>query len=107
MFPDDYKGFAQTFDKTTHSALVKTVNGRFVIPAGTIFPANDATAKGVVFYDLDVTDGAASGTVLFEGSIKVSKIPAAPTAAALRVLTGLKFFSTTGMLVPEYAAPTP
>lgn len=31
-------------------------DGRLVIKAGTVFPANDATAEGVVFEDVDITD---------------------------------------------------
>lgn len=106
MFPDDYSGFAQTFDKTTHSALTADVNGRKIIKAGTIFPANDKTAKGVVLYDLDVTEGTATGTVIYRGTVKVSKIPTAPSADALKAMTQLKFFKGdgTGMQVPDYSA---
>ena len=92
MFPDDYSGFAQTFDATTHATLVATVDGRKIIKAGTIFPANDKTAKGVVLYDLDVTNGSATGTVIYRGTVKVSKIPTAPSAAALKAMTQIKFF---------------
>lgn len=106
MFPDDYSGFAQTFDATTHSALVATVDSRKIIKAGTIFPANDKTAKGVVLYDLDVTDGSATGTVIYRGTVKASKIPTAPSADALKAMTQLKFFKGdgTGMQVPDYSA---
>ena len=105
MFPD-YSGFAQTFDKTTHSALVATVDDRKIIKAGTIFPANDKTAKGVVLYDLDVTDGSATGTVIYRGTVKASKIPTAPSADALKAMTQIKFFKSdgTGMQVADYSA---
>lgn len=108
MFPDDYSGFAQTFDKTTHSALTTDVNGRKIIKAGTIFPANDKTAKGVVLYDLDVTDGTATGTVIYRGTVKASKIPTAPSAAALKAMTQIKFFKGdgTGMQVADYSTTT-
>ena len=108
MFPDDYSGFAQTFDATTHATLVATVNGRKIIKAGTIFPANDKTAKGVVLYDLDVTDGSATGTVIYRGTVKVSKIPTAPSAAALKAMTQIKFFKGdgTGMQVADYSTTT-
>lgn len=108
QFPDGYEGFAQTFDKTTHAALTKTEGAKTYIPAGTIFPANDKTAKGVVFSDVDVTDGSGTGTVLYKGTFKVSRLPAAPSAAALQVLTECKFFNKdgTGLMVAAYAAPT-
>ena len=92
MYPDNYQAFPQTFDKTTHAALVADVEGRSIIKAGTIFPANDATAKGIVFTDVDVTDGAATGAVLFEGSVNVKKLPAAPATAAKTALPRITFF---------------
>lgn len=108
MFPDEYQAFPQTFDATTHSTLVATVDGRKIIKAGTIFPANDATAKGVVFKDVDVTNGSATGAVLFEGAIKVAALPTAPSAAAVSALTKIKFFKAdgTGLVVPTYAQPS-
>ena len=93
MYPDNYQAFAQTFDKTTHATLLATVDGRSVIKAGTIFPANDATAKGVVLNTVDVTDGSATGAVLFEGCVKVEKMPAAPAEAAKAALPRITFFT--------------
>lgn len=90
MYPDNYQAFANTFLPTDTTAV--DVEGRKVIKAGTIWPANDATARGVVFKDVDVTDGAAAGAVLFEGSVKVSKLPAAPDAAAKTALPRITFF---------------
>lgn len=106
QFPDGYEGFAQTFDKTANAALVKTVDGRSVIPAGTIFPANDGTAKGVVFYAVDVTNASATGTVLYRGTFNVGRLPEVPSAAAISALTECKFFNKdgTGLMVPGTTA---
>jgi len=90
MYPDEYQAHAQTFLTTDKTAV--DVEGRKVIKAGTIWPANDASAKGVVFYDVDVTDGAATGALLFEGAVKVSKLPAEPAAAAKTALPRITFF---------------
>lgn len=93
MFPDGYAGFAHTFDNADSTAK----NG--IIKAGTIWPANDDTAQGVVAYDVDVTNGSATGTVFFKGAFKVSGLPAAPSDEALGVLTECKFFTAGGMMV--------
>jgi len=90
MYPDEYQAHAQTFLPTDKTAV--DVEGRKIIKAGTIWPANDATATGVVFYDVDVTDGAATGALLFEGSVKVSKLPMAPAATAKTALSRITFF---------------
>lgn len=56
------------------SEIVDT-NG--VIPAGTIIPANDATAIGVLLNDV-VKDENPNGTIVIHGFIDKTKLPAAP-----------------------------
>ena len=51
-------------------------NGRKIFKAGTPFPANDATCKGYLLHDVDVTQGDAAGTYIFEGSIDSKKVTA-------------------------------
>lgn len=52
-------------------------NDKGIIPAGTIVPANDASAIGVLLSDV-VKDENPNGTVVIHGFIKKSKLPAAP-----------------------------
>lgn len=52
-------------------------NAEGVIPAGTIIPANDATAIGVLLWDVKVADNP-NGTIVIHGFIKKSQLPAAP-----------------------------
>lgn len=68
-----------------------TVNGRKIVKAGTILPANDATAKGVVLYDVDVTNGDEMGALVIHGFIDKSKIPTQPESAAITALPMIKF----------------
>ena len=51
-----------------------------VIPAGTIVPANDATAIGVLLNDV-VKDENPNGTIVIHGFIDKSKLPVAPDEA--------------------------
>lgn len=112
MFPDNYQAMPKTFRPDDATAV--TVGSRKVIKAGTIWPANDATAKGIVFHDVDVTDGSATGALLFEASIKTSKIPATPSANAKAALPKITFFglastpvetaTITGLTAPVKAA---
>lgn len=48
-----------------------------VIKAGTMIPANDATAKGVLLSDVTLAENP-NGTIVIHGFIKKSKMPVAP-----------------------------
>ena len=54
-------------------------NDQGIIPAGTMIPANDATAKGVLLHDVVKADNP-NGTIVIHGFIKKAKLPAAPAS---------------------------
>jgi len=89
VFPDHYVGVAHTFNQNDAAAV--TVDGRKIIKAGTIYPANNETAIGVVFSDMDVTDGDRTGTIIIHGFIKTAALPQTPTPAAITALNMIKF----------------
>lgn len=82
----DYKGAACVVDDKTSSTTTGSgetavttpgyveENGRKILKAGTPYPSNDANCKGYLLHDVDVTDGKAPGTYIFEGSIDNKKI---------------------------------
>lgn len=51
-------------------------DGRKVVKAGTPYPANDATCLGYLLVDVDVTNGDAPGSYVFEGTIDTAKLTA-------------------------------
>lgn len=75
-------------------------NSDGIIPAGTIIPANDKTAIGVLLTDVVKAENP-NGTIVIHGFIETSKLPAAPsedttssgttTAGAKTVLNMIKF----------------
>lgn len=67
----DYKGAACVVPE---AGVEADVNGKKIVKAGTPFPANDATCKGYLLHDVDVTQGDAPGTYIFEGSIDNKKL---------------------------------
>lgn len=67
----DYKGAACVVPTTMGS---ETEDGRSVVKAGTPFPSNDASCLGYLLHDVDVTQGDAPGTYVFEGSIDNEKL---------------------------------
>ena len=68
--------------------------GNKFVPAGTIWPANDATAVGILFDDVDVTDGDHAGSIIVAGRILQDRLPVAPdekTALSLLTASGITF----------------
>ena len=89
VFPDHYVAVAQTFLSNDSAAV--TEDGRKIIKAGTIYPTNDANAIGVVFNDMDVTNGDRTGAVIVHGFIKTAALPALPSSAAKTALKQISF----------------
>lgn len=79
------------YDCTALSALA--TNG--VIPAGTVIPANGATAFGVLLHDVTLAENP-NGTVVVDGFIKAAKMPTAPTSAAITALKKITFMGADG-----------
>ena len=52
-------------------------NGMKIVKGGTPYPANDSTCQGYLLWDVDVTQGDAPGTYVFEGTIDNKKLAAA------------------------------
>lgn len=67
------------------------------VKSGTPFPANDATAIGFLYEDIDVTVGDAAGSVVTKGEVIEAKLPVELASAAKTALEGLGFkFVTEG-----------
>lgn len=61
------------------------------VAMGTLFPANDATAIGILYEDVDVTSGDMPGSVVTAGTVYLDRLPVTPAAAAKTALEGLGF----------------
>lgn len=72
-------------------ALADSTSGRYIVKAGTIYPANDETAQGIILNDYDVTNGDASAALVVSGTILIDKLPTAPEEAAVVALHGINF----------------
>lgn len=59
-----------------NDSQVKTAdNNSKYMPMGSIFPANDGTAEGIVYEDVDVTSGDMPGSVVLKGTIYENRLP--------------------------------
>ncbi|MGN1456952.1 MAG: hypothetical protein ACI4XP_03235 [Acutalibacteraceae bacterium] len=61
-----------------------------IIKAGTVIPANDATAKGVLLTDVNLNENP-NGTIVIHGFIKKDKMPIAPDTTAITALSQVMF----------------
>ena len=72
-------------------AMAKDVDGRKIVKAGTVYPANDATAKGIVVADVDVTDGDAPCAYMDHGAVITARLPQVVAEAAKTALKNIMF----------------
>ena len=75
----------------SNSGVTANAQGRKIVPAGTVYPVNDATAIGILLTDTDVTEGPQPGSVIVEGWILEARLPVAPAAAAKTAMKEIKF----------------
>lgn len=92
MFPDHYVAFTYKLSKQS-SLAGDPVDGKYIVKAGTIFPANDDTAVGVILNDYDVTNGDAHAAIVVHGFFSTHKLQnGAPTPDAEAALKQITFF---------------
>ncbi|BDH60135.1 hypothetical protein MTP04_02650 [Lysinibacillus sp. PLM2] len=77
--------------QVSDSGVVADTNGKKIVKAGTILPANDATAQGILYTDVDVTEGPQPGSLIVEAYVLEARLPAAPSAEAKTALTKITF----------------
>lgn len=90
--PTGYSAYPQTVASTDKA--VTTVAGVKVLSGGTVYPANDATAKGVVLQDYVFSDGDATvqAAILYVGDVKAGALKAPLTTEAKAALPGIHVF---------------
>ena len=81
-----------TITATATTAMGVTVGTQKLVKAGTVFPANDATAKGIVYETVDVTNGDQPVAIIVDGHIIDAFLPAPVAALAKPVLTQITLY---------------
>ena len=75
----------------SQTGATTAADGSKYVKMGTIYPANDATAIGIVYEDVDVTTGNMPGSVVTAGTVYLDRLPVAPASAAKTALEGKGF----------------
>ena len=86
----------------SHAQAVTTAEGTKYVPAGAVIPANDATAKGLLYEDIDVTTGNMPGSVVTSGKVYADRLPAAIAAAAASAMPGITVVATAPAVTRPY-----
>lgn len=81
------------------SAVTSEEGGRYV-PTGTVYPADDATAIGIVYEDVDVTSGDMPGSVVVAGVVLEERLTISPAAKSALEGKGFTFVTE-----PEVTRP--
>lgn len=66
-------------------------DGTKYVKMGTVYPANDATAEGIVYEDVEVTLGDAPGSVVTKGTVYEDRLAEALDSNAKTALIALGF----------------
>lgn len=78
----------------SHAAAVTKANGSKYVPAGAVIPANGATAKGILYEDVDVSTGDMPGSLVTKGIVYEDRLPVDVDSDAKTALTGITFITT-------------
>lgn len=83
---------------TADATNATAVNGKKIIKAGSVYPTNGTSAKGIVFEDVDMTDDAKRPiSVIVAGRVLEKRLPVTVNETAKTELTaqGIVFVTTT------------
>lgn len=64
----------------TSSLVVTEANGTKYLPAGTAYPSNDGNAIGIVYEDVDVSDGNMPASVVTKGEVYEDRLAITSTS---------------------------
>lgn len=84
-----------TYTMAQDNGQAVTENGRKIIKAGTVYPANGASAVGIVFQDIDVTNGDALGSIMVAGHYYKNKLNGEIASEAATALSAKGLYGET------------
>lgn len=91
-----------SFTKQVDNTHADVVNG--VLPAGSVYPANDATAEGITINDVDVSNGPQPVGVIVDGHILIERLSVKPSDAAQTAMREIKLYDASGKMIALPAA---
>lgn len=93
MASEKFVSFTESIDSTNYNVQTDD-NGRKYVPAGTVYPTNDAKAIGVTIDDVYVDHNPALVGVIRAGWLLKDKLPVAPASEAIAAMPSIHFMDT-------------
>lgn len=90
-FLDSDVGLVLKTNEVPATLGVEDENGRKIVAPGTVFPANDSSATGIVFESVDVTGGNMPGSVLVAGRVLEDALTIESEAKTALTTAGIVF----------------
>lgn len=87
----DDEGCVRETRTIPQSMATTEANGTKYVKMGTPFPANNNTAVGIVYEDVDVTSGSMPGSVVTKGIVYEDRLPVEINSNAKSALAALGF----------------
>jgi hypothetical protein len=84
-----------------HAQAITLADGSKIVPMGAVIPSNDANAKGILYEDVEVTNGNMPGSLVTRGVIYGSRLPAALANTAATALTGITVKTVPAVTRPD------
>lgn len=75
----------------SQTGATTAADGTKYVKMGTVYPSNDANAIGIVYEDVDVTNGNMPGSVVLKGTVYENRLPVTIANAAKTALEGKGF----------------
>lgn len=75
----------------SNDGVTADAKGRKIVKAGTVYRNANGVAIGLVFNDVDVTEGPQPGAVMYEGWVLGARLPETVEAADKATMPGIHF----------------
>ena len=96
---EKFTAFPETINKDNYNVQIDDL-GRKYVPAGTVYPTNDAKAVGITVNDVYVSEDGSNQmvAVMRDGWVLSQRLNPAPTAEAIKAMAAIHFkdLDTTG-----------
>ena len=102
---EDCTRLTMNFKDDGTAGIVTTVGTAKYVKAGTIYPKKSAgEAKGIVYEDVDVTNGEAPGSVVIAGTVYKDRLPDTEISDVQDDLKNITFLDLPTVTRPNYKA---
>lgn len=105
MASEKFVSFTESIDSTNYNVQTDE-QGRKYVPAGTVYPTNNAKAIGVTIDDVYVDHNPALVGVIRAGWLLKDKLPVAPTKEAMAAMASIHFLDADTTSAPASTSTT-